>query len=301
MIRTAVVLAVALAALSSAAATKVSVGESFTAGSGPYIGNSFTAGVSPDSWDFDVGYDFGSDENLVLYHELWGSIGYWPGGGFRVSIDGYFGPRTSSTTAGRGFFSLESKGFGGTLSWHPGRSGDTRPYLEAGASYDQFDVSEAAAGSLDQVVNAGFSQTAIRGAIGVDIRDTAVRLGGTKYFNGADASAVNLPPGVGGGPEGVGAISGALPTRVEDWAARGSIRQLFGPERDWDVQIAASYGSYVADDGNIEAVTLRLGHKFGRVVRGHLGVTGQLEQFGDVIGGGTRTSVFANAGVTFVF
>lgn len=300
MIRTALALAVSLAALSSAAATKVSVGESFTAGSGPYIGNSLSAGVSPESWDIDVGYDFGSDENLVLYHEIWGSIGYWPGSGFRVSIDGYFGPRTTSSSADRGFFSLASKGFGGNISWHPGRSGDTRPYLDVGASYDQFDVSEASASAPGQVVNAGFSQTGIRGTIGVDIQDTDLRLGGTVFFNSEDASAVNLPPGVGGGPAGVGAVSGALPTRAEDWTARASIRQVFGPANDWDVLLGGSYGAYVAAEGHIEAVSLRLGHKIG-IARVHIGVTGQVEQFGDAIGGGNRTSVFGNAGFSLVF
>jgi hypothetical protein len=296
----ALVFALSLAALPAAAVTRGSVSESFTAGSGPFVGNSITAGVSPGILDLDVGYDFGSDTDFALYHEIWASLGVWPGNGWRLSVDGSFGPRTSSTSPDRGYFSLGSVGVGGTISWHPGHSGEVRPYLEIGASYDQFDVSEAAASSLSNVVNASFSQTGLRGTVGLDVKDTALRFGGTRYWNGEDAGAVNLPPGVGGGPSGIGAISGALPTRAEDWYVHGSVRQTFAG-RDWDVQLTGSHGSYVDSDGTISAVNLRLGHRFGSVVRGHLGVTGQVENFSEALGGQTRTSVFANVGVTLVF
>src|SRR3954469_9163892 len=124
MTKTIVAAAVLSLALPALAETKGSVGESFTAGTGPFIGNSLTAGLSPGPVDLDLGYDFGSDEDLVLYHELWGSVGFWPGSGFRLSVEGSFGPRTSSTTADRGFFSLGSQGVGGTVSFHPGHRGE---------------------------------------------------------------------------------------------------------------------------------------------------------------------------------
>jgi hypothetical protein len=297
----ALLLALSLAALPAVAETRGSVSESFTGGSGPFVGNSIAAGVSPGIVDLDVGYDFGSDTDFALYHEIWGSVGVWPGGGVRLSIDGSFGPRTSSTSPDRGYFSLGSAGVGGTVSFHPGRSGEVRPYLEIGASYDRFDVSEAAPSSLSNVVNVSFSQTGLRGTAGIDVKDTSLRFGGTKYWNGEDAGAVNLPPGVGGGPSGIGAISGALPTRAEDWYVRASVRQAFGGYRDWDVQLTGSHGSYVDGDGDITAVNLRLGHRFSRVVRAHLGVTGQVESFSPALGGNTRTSAFVNVGITLVF
>jgi len=86
-----------LAALPAAAASKGSFSEVFTAGSGPYLGNSLSAGVSPGpAVDLDLGYDFGTDQDLVLFHSLWGSLGLWPMEGIRISLDGDFGPKVSS-------------------------------------------------------------------------------------------------------------------------------------------------------------------------------------------------------------
>jgi hypothetical protein len=241
------VLALALlaAALPAAADTHGSVSESFTAGSGPYIGNSLSAGVSPGPVDLDVGYDFGSDQDLVLYHSIWGSVGWWPVNGFRILIDGEFGPRTSTNSADRGFFSFESKGFGGSLLYHPGRSGEVRPYLEIGGSYDRYTVgqSDVTGGDPSAVFNGNFDETSVRGTVGVDVQDTQLRFNAAKNFYSEDTGALNLPPGVGAGPSGIGATTGALPTRAQDWTIRGSVRQRFGNHNDSDVLVSASFGS----------------------------------------------------------
>jgi hypothetical protein len=294
-------LGLSLAALPAVAETHGSISESFTAGSGPYIGNSLSAGLSSGIVDVDLGYDFGSDQDLVLYHSLWGSVGVWPVKSVRLLIEGSFGPRSSSTTLDRGFFSLGSGGVAGSVLWHPGRSGEVRPYLELGGSYDRYDISEAGADSLQDVVDANFSQETIRATAGLDVSDTALRFGASKFFYSADAGALNLPPGVGAGPAGVGAVSGALPTRAEDWNVRGSVRQQFGEHRDWDAQIGLSYGSYVDGDGSIVALSLRVGHDLSRTLRAHMGLTGQVESFGQNAGADTQPGVFANAGISVKF
>jgi hypothetical protein len=296
----ALVLALALsaAALPAVADTRGSISESFTAGSGPYIGNSLSAGVSPGPVDLDAGYDFGSDQDLVLYHSIWGSFGYWPVNGFRILIDGELGPRTSTNSTDRGFFSFESRGFGGSLLWHPGRNGEIRPYLEVGGSIDRYEVQQSdptTPGSA--AVDANFDQSAVRGTIGVDVQDTQLRLGGAKYFYSEDAGALNLPPGVGAGPSGIGAITGALPTRAQDWNVRGSVRQRFGEGGSSDVLVSASYGSYVDGEGEIVAGSLRLGHDLTKHLNAHIGVTAQ----SDNVEGDSQFGVFGNAGLTFKF
>jgi hypothetical protein len=294
----ALALALSAVALPAVAETKGSISESFTAGSGPFIGNSLSAGVSPGPVDIDLGYDFGSDQDLTLYHSIWGSVGWWPVNGFRILIDGEVGPKTSSTSADRGFFSFESKGFGGSLLFHPGRSGEVRPYLEVGGSYDRYTVSESSSNAPGaDLVNANFDQSAVRATAGVDVQDTQLRLGGAKYFYSQDAGALNLPPGLGAGPSGIGAITGALPTRAQDWNLRGSVRQKFGADNDSDVLVSASYGSYVDGEGQITAASLRLGHDLTRSLNAHIGVTVQ----SDSVEGDSRFGVFGNAGVTLKF
>ena len=290
-------LALSLAALPAAAdAPRGSISESFTAGSGPYLGNSLSAGISPGPVDLDVGYDFGSDQDLVLYHSIWGSVGYWPVNGFRILIDGEFGPRTSTNSADRGFFSFESRGFGGSLLFHPGRSGEVRPYLEIGGSIDRYSIAQSDPATPDvPAVNAIFDERSVRGTAGVDIQDTQLRLGGAKNFYSQDAGALNLPPGVGAGPSGIGAITGALPTRAQDWNLRGSVRQRFGEGSD--VLVSASYGSYVDGEGEIVAASLRLGHDLTKSLNAHVGVTAQ----SDDVEGDSQFGVFGNVGLSFKF
>jgi hypothetical protein len=295
-------LLLSIAALPAEAQTHGGVSEGFTAGSGPYIGNSLSAGISQGIFDVDAGYDFGSDKDLVLFHSLWASVGVWPVYGLRFRVDGSFGPRTSTTSTDRGFFSLGSAGVGATITWHPGHSGHVRPYFEVGASYDEFNIAQSRdPPATDTIVDATFSQEAIRGTVGLDVNDTALRLGASKFFYSADASAVDLPPGIGGGPSTLGAVSGALPTRAEDWNVRGSVRQVFGGGGDWSAQVGLSYGPYLDDDGSIAALSLRLSHDLSRALSANLGVTGQMETLAQTAGTSTRLGLFATVGLSVHF
>jgi hypothetical protein len=295
---TVLALALLAAALPAAADTHGSVSESFTAGSGPYIGNSLSAGVSPGPVDLDLGYDFGSDQDLTLYHSIWGSVGWWPVNGFRILIDGEFGPRTSTNSADRGFFSFESRGVGGSLLYHPGRSGEVRPYFELGGSFDRYQIAQSdPARPDDPAVSALFDETSVRGTVGVDVQDTQLRFNAAKNFFSQDAGALNLPPGVGAGPSGIGATTGALPTRAQDWTIRGSVRQRFGDHNDSDVLVSASYGSYVDGEGEIAAASVRLGHDLTRSLNAHIGITVQ----SDSVEGDSQLGVFGNAGITLKF
>jgi hypothetical protein len=287
---------IALAALPAAAASRGSMSEAMTAGSGPYIGNSLSAGVSPGPLDLDLGYDFGSDENLVLYHSLWGSLGVWPFQGVRISFDGDFGPKVSSDSPDRGHYALSSAGGGASISYHPGRSGEVRPYLQIGGGVEHLEVEGSQTPGATNPVNAAFDQTSLGGTVGIDVGATALRLGASKFFYGEDAGAVQLPPGVGSGPLGLGAGQAALPTRAEDWNVRASVRQRFGRAEAWDGQLRFTYAPYVDGRGEIAAVNLRLGRDLSRSLRGYVGLTGQVETLST-----TAFGLFGTAGVSVLF
>jgi len=134
------VILLALAALPAVAVSRGSFSEALTAGSGPYIGNSLSAGLSPGPVDVDLGYDFGTDQDLVLFHSLWGSLGVWPTNDVRVSFDIDVGPKVSSDSPTRGHYALASLGGGASLSYHPGRSGEVRPFAQVGVGIEHLDV-----------------------------------------------------------------------------------------------------------------------------------------------------------------
>lgn len=295
-------LALCAAALPAAAGPRGELSEALTAGSGPYVGNSLSAGFSPGDVDLDLGYEFGSDQDLVLYHSLWGSVAVWPVEGLRFAFEGSFNPTTSSTTADRGFFSLGGEGAGMNVLFHPGRAGDVRPYLQIGGGVDRYQIDQSRRPDTPQdVVAANFTQATVGGTVGADAGDTLFRLGGSKFFYDADAGALQLPPGIGGGPLGLGAVQGILPTRAVDWNVRGSIRQRFGDRRDWDTALGVTHASYVDGDGEVSAVSLRLGHELTRSLRGHVGVAGQVENLNRSPGSGSKAGVFANAGISVLF
>lgn len=285
-----------LAALPAAAASRGSMSEAVTAGSGPYVGNSLSAGFSPGPLDLDVGYDFGSDENLVLFHSLWGSLGIWPSEGFRLSFDGDFGPKVSSDSPDRGHYALGSAGGGASLRYHPGRAGDVRPYVQIGGGVEHLDVEGSRTPAAANPVNASFNQTSVGGTLGLDVGATALRVGASKFFYGEDAGALQLPPGIGGGPLGLGAGQTALPTRAEDWNVRGSLRQRFGKAEAWDGEVRFTYAPYVDGRGSIVATHLRLGRDLSRNLRGYVGLTGQLETLS-----ATQFGLFGTAGVSVLF
>jgi hypothetical protein len=292
--RAAVVLV--LAALPAAAASRGSMSEAVTAGSGPYLGNSLSAGVSPGPLDVDVGYDFGSDENLVLFHSLWASLGVWPAEGFRISFDGDFGPKVSSDSPDRGHYALGSAGGGASIRYHPGRAGETRPYFQIGGGVEHLDVEGSQTPGAANPVSGSFNQTSFGGTLGLDVGATALRVGATKFFYGEDAGALQLPPGIGGGPLGLGAGQAALPTRAEDWNLRGSVRQRFGQAEAWDGEVRFTYAPYVDGRGSIVATHLRLGRDLSRSLRGYVGLTGQLETLSS-----TQFGLFGTAGVSVLF
>jgi hypothetical protein len=290
------VAALALAALPAAAASRGSMSEAMTAGSGPYIGNSLSAGFSPGPLDLDVGYDFGSDESLVLFHSLWGSLGLWPTDDLRVSFDGDFGPKVSSDSPDRGHYALGSAGGGASISYHPGRAGEVRPYLQVGGGVEHLDLEGSRTPGSASPAVASFNQSSLGGSVGIDVGATQLRVGGTKFFYGEDAGALQLPPGVGGGPLGLGAGQAALPTRGEDWNVRASLRQRFGPAEAWDGQLRFTYAPYVDGRGSIAATNLRLGRDLSRNLRGYVGLTGQVETLTT-----TAFGLFGSAGVTVLF
>ena len=289
-------LLLALAAFPASAAARGSVSEAFTAGSGPYVGNSLSAGFSPGPLDVDLGYDFGTDTDLVLFHSLWGSLGIWPVEGVRVAFDADFGPKTASDSPTRGHYAVSSAGGGGSIAYHPGRSGEVRPYLQLGGGIEHLDVEGGRTPGGAGAVSATFDQTSLNGNIGVDAADTSLRFGASKFFYSADAGAVQLPPGIGGGPLGLGAVQGALPTRAEDWNLRATLRQRFGGREAWDAQLRYTYAPYVDGVGSLNAVNVRVGKDLTRNLRGFFGLTGQVEQL--------RTStfgLFGSAGVSVLF
>lgn len=284
------------AAWPASAASRGSFSEALTAGSGPYIGNSLSAGFSPGPIDVDVGYDFGSDEDLVLFHSLWGSLGVWPVEGLKLAVDGDFGPKVSSDSPSRGHYAVSSGGVGGSILWHPGRGGESRPFLQVGAGFEHLDVEGGTTPGGAGAVNAAFDQTSISGTFGVDVSDTSLRFGASKFFYSEDAGALRLPPGIGGGPLGLGAVQGVLPTRAENWNVRASLRQRFGDRGAWDAQVRFTYAPYVDSAGSVTALNVRLGKDLTRNLRAFVGVTGQVEDLAS-----STFGLFGSAGVSVLF
>jgi len=292
-------IALTLAAVPAVGASRGSMSEALTVGSGPYIGNSISAGVSPGPVDVDLGYDVGTDQDLVIFHSLWGSLGVWPVNGLRISFDGDFGPKVSSDSASRGHYALSSVGGGGSISYHPGRSGEVRPYFQVGSGFEHLDVEGSQTPGAANPVNGVFNQTSVSGNVGVDVDQAQLRLGVSKFFYAEDAGAVQLPPGIGSGPLGLGAGQAALPTRAEDWNLRASLRQRFGSREDSDATVRFTYAPYVDGIGSIVAANLRLGHDLTRELRGYVGLTGQVESFSRT---STKTAgVYGSAGISVLF
>jgi len=290
-------LLVAVLSLPAAAASKASFSEVFTAGSGPYLGNSISAGVSPSRVvDIDLGYDVGTDQDLVVFHSLWGSLGFWPAESVRISLDGDFGPNVSSDSPTRGHYALGSAGGGGSIAFHPGGKGDVRPYLQIGGGIEHLDVEGSQTAGAPNPIGASFTQTSISGNVGFDVDYTSVRFGASKFFYDQDAGALQLPPGIGSGPLSLGAGQSALPTRAEDWNVRASLRQRFGDDHVWDTTIRFTFAPYVDGNGSIVATNVRLGREITRNVRGFLGLTGQVETLSSATFG-----LFGTAGLSVLF
>src|SRR4051812_34880515 len=190
-----------LASTPAMGASKASVSEAFTAGSGPYIGNSISAGVSPSSSvDLDLGYDFGTDQDLVVFHSIWGSLGLFTAEGVRFSIDGDFGPRASSDTASRGHYALSSGGGGASLSYHPGREGDVRPYFQVGGGIEHLNVEGSQTPGDQNPVSGSFNQTSVGGTAGGGGGTKPPRGGGSEVFFQQNAPAPQFSPGGGNRP-----------------------------------------------------------------------------------------------------
>jgi len=287
----------ALAALPALAAPRGSFSEALTAGSGPYIGNSLSAGLSPGPVDVDLGYDFGTDQDLVLFHSLWGSLGVWPGRDVRVSFDVDVGPKVSSDSPTRGHYALGSIGGGASLAYHPGRRhGEVRPYAQVGVGIEHLDVEGSETPGATSPATGSFTQTTLGGNVGLDVNDTSIRFGASKFFYGEDAGAVQLPPGIGNGPLSLGAGQAALPTRPEDWNLRASVRQRFGGSNEWDTTVRFTYAPYIDDEGSIVATNVRLGRDITRELRGYVGITGQVETLSS-----STFGLFGTAGLSVVF
>ena len=223
-------------------------------------------------------------------------MGVWPIQGLRIYFDGDFGPKVSSDSPDRGHYALASAGGGASISYHPGRAGEVRPYFQVGGGVEHLDVEGSQTPAPASPVNASFDQTSVGGSLGLDVGATALRVGGSKFFHGENAGALQLPPGVGGGPLGLGAGQAALPTRAEDWNVRASVRHRFGRAEAWDAEMRFTYAPYVDDRGSIVATNLRLGRDLSRNLRGYVGLTGQLETLS-----ATQFGLFGTAGVSVLF
>jgi hypothetical protein len=228
---------------------------------------------------------------------LWGSLGLWPADAVRVSFDADFGPKVSSDSTTRGHYALGSVGGGGSIAFHPGRTGDTRPYLQIGGGIEHLDVEGSQTAGAANPASASFTQTSISANAGFDVDYTSVRFGGSKFFYAEDAGALQLPPGIGSGPLSLGAGQSALPTRAEDWNVRASLRQRFGDDHAWDTTIRFTFAPYVDGNGSIVATNVRLGRDITRNVRGYLGLTGQIEN----VSASSTFGVFGTAGISLLF